>query len=326
MIHPRELIAKKPKAVSIEVSTKCTLNCIYCDRRSENSRDMSFEEFLKLKAELKKIPGIKRINICGIGESFLNKEIYRILEELKEYEISMVTSGTILIDFPRLDRFGNVDMLIFSIDATDEESIKNICGKNYNFAHLLTNLENYLQYKKKNNSKLATLLNTTVNPSNIEEIANIMEFARKYKFKGVNYSLEWGSEAFIIQNLEKLRGAFSDARKKAQKYGIYCHNPFRSFCCLNLDSIVCLTGVDGDFYPCGYALNQQYKVGNIYRESFDIIWENSLYDKFKQGKLCNSCYMLRMFDINAGRITLDNSRTRQAQHDVDSIKVGANID
>jgi radical SAM protein with 4Fe4S-binding SPASM domain len=267
---------------------------------------MSFEEFLNLKEELKKITELKRIVFCGIGESLLNKQIYEILKELRDYTTSLVTSGTILIDYPRLDQWGNVDMLIFSIDATNEEAMKNICGKNYNFANLLTNLDNYYKYKKTAKSKLKTLLNTTVHSSNIDEIGNIMDFATKHKFLGVHYSLQWGSEAFIIQNLEKLRGAFFDTRKKAKKYGIYWENPFKSYCCLNVDSILCFVDIDGNVYPCGFGLNRQYKVGNLFDDSFDNIWESSAYNDFKKGKLCDTCYMLRMTDINTGKITLDD--------------------
>lgn len=305
-MHPRDFITKKPKAVSVELSTRCTLNCVYCDRKEKNYRDMSVEDFLRLKKELKKIPDIKKVVFCGIGESLLNKHIYEIVAELGEYEISLVTSGTILIDFPRLARFNNVGMVVFSIDGTSEEAVKNICGKNYNFSNLLTNLANSRRYKKSIKKPFRTLLNTTVNSTNTDEIGNIMDFARKHRFKFVHYSLEWGSEAFIIKNLETLRKAFGQALEKARQHGIYCEDPFRSYCCLDVNSILCFVDIDGNVYPCGYGLNQEYDVGNIFNDRFDNIWESSAYNDFKKGKLCDTCYMLRMTDINTGKITLDD--------------------
>jgi len=305
-MHPRDFINKKPKAVSVEVSTRCTLNCVYCDRKNKNYRDMSFEEFLNLKKELKKIPEIKKVVFCGIGESLLNKHIYDIVADLGDYEISLVTSGTILIDFPRLNRFKNVDMVVFSIDATSEESVKNICGKSYNYTNLLTNLDNCRRYQKSLKKPFRSLLNTTVNSANTDEIINIMDFARKHRFKFVHYSLQWGSEEFIIKNLEILRKTFSQALEKAKQYRIYCENPFRSYCCLDVNSILCFVDIEGKVFPCGYGLNQEYDVGNIYSDSFDNIWKSSAYNDFKKGKLCDSCYMLRMTDINVGKITLDD--------------------
>ena len=142
--------------------------------------------------------------------------------------------------------------------------------------------------------------------------SSIIDLARKHKFTMVHYSLEWGNEEFIIQNLEKLKDAFSEAQKKAKKYGKYCDDPFRSYSCLMRNSIVCLIDINGDFYPCCYALNQDYKVGNIFADSFDTLWQETTYKDFKKGKLCDSCYILRMSDIDAGRITLDSYKENQA--------------
>ena len=273
---------------------------------------MTLDEFMVLKDKLKQIPGLKRVVFCGIGESLLNPEIYKIFGELKDYNISMVTSGTVLIDYARLAQYGNVDMIVFSIDATSEESVKSICGKNYNYKNLLTNLEKFRQYKKSKKTKLKTLLNSTVSANNLEEISNIMDFARDHRFPMVHFSLAWGGEDFIIRNLDRLRKAFAAAHQKARRYGIYCDNPFRSYCCINVDTILAFIGLNGNIYPCGYGLNRNYIVGNIHKEPFDATWQSDAYARFKKGNLCDSCYMLRMTGINEGKITLEDLRQATA--------------
>ncbi len=86
---------------------------------------------------------------------------------MKDYKVSLITSGTIKIDIETLLKERNVDLFIVSVDAIEEKGIQEICGKNYNYKHLLYNLEQLSKYSKrtknKENRKLLTVMNCTIN-------------------------------------------------------------------------------------------------------------------------------------------------------------------
>lgn len=74
-------------------------------------------------------------------------------------------------------------------------------------------------------------------------------------------------------------------------------DPFRSYCCLSEGSVTAHLDIMGNVYPCGYALNQNYKVGNLMEDSFASLWENKKYDYFKEGNLCRECFMANFFSL-----------------------------
>jgi len=74
-----------------------------------------------------------------------------------------------------------------------------------------------------------------------------------------------------------------------------------------------MMSLNGDFFPCCYALNQAKPAGNLYRQTFDEMWEGDAYREFRTGKLCETCYMPRMTAISNGSITLDDIKQSQPQ-------------
>ncbi len=78
--------------------SKCNLRCSYCDTKYSyyDGINMTPEEIYKKIKEY----GLKRICITG-GEPLLQKEIHRLLELVKDYEVSIETNGS--IDISRLN-------------------------------------------------------------------------------------------------------------------------------------------------------------------------------------------------------------------------------
>lgn len=303
MAEGKMRIESIPRSVSIEVSTKCPLQCTYCKREQGSGENLSFEEFLKFKEKLDEIPALERINICGIGESLLNKDIYRMIHALEKYKIMLVTSGTLLIDFEEMARCNNMDYLIFSIDATSETKMKSICGDTYNFKNLLTNLENLRNINKsKKHRKIQSILNCTVNEGNIEELPLLIDFAKEHGFCSLHYSIAWGSYKMVEDNLEKLKKYFSEAAAKAKKYGIGYFDPIKFFCCVVEDNALPFIDMKGNVYPCGFAINvPPYIAGNIFEKSFSDIWKEEKYGRFNCGELCVKCPVVEMYKFTKGR-------------------------
>lgn len=109
-----------PNTVSLEVTTRCQLDCVYCNRDKDKIRDLCLEDVSSI---LNHLTGVENIVICGMGESFCYPHIYDLLESLKDYKITIITNGSMKIDFDRLEKCSNTNLLVFSIDATEQDKL-----------------------------------------------------------------------------------------------------------------------------------------------------------------------------------------------------------
>lgn len=110
-----------PKKIYIEPSSKCNLNCTMCFRQSWDGPflDMEGSLFEKLLNEVEGFKYKPVFHIGGLGEPFVNPNIYDIIITLKEkgYFLSISSNGTLmpkkrmecLIDY-------GVDRLFLSMD------------------------------------------------------------------------------------------------------------------------------------------------------------------------------------------------------------------
>lgn len=303
-MHPLTVVDKKPNCFSVEITKRCPLNCVYCHKGDELTKDIPTHDFHILKEQIDRVDSVKRVLFCGIGETFLHKGLYDIIDTLKDYKVSLITSGTIKIDIESLLKERNVDLFIVSVDAIEEKGIQEICGKNYNYKHLLYNLEQLSKYSKrtknKENRKLLTVMNCTINDKNMYSIEDMVDFAHKYNFSALHFSLPWGEDDFIKDNAGLLVESFNKAITKGLRSGLYIEDPFKSFCCMNENRVTAYIGINGDVYPCGYGLHEGYIVGNLLENDFDSLWDNKKYGQFKNGTLCQTCYMYNFISLKEG--------------------------
>ena len=295
--NPLTLTDRLPDAVSIEITTACPLECSYCDRKRGSGAMLHWDQFVALKERLKTIPNLKRLTFCGIGEAPLHKDFYRMIEEFSAYKVSLITSGTLRLDFAQLAALRNVDLLIFSIDATDAEMVKLICGERFDYETLQENLRqarDFVLQCRRQGRAFNAIVNCTVNETNLRELPKLVDLAAAHKFTAVHYSLPWAREAFIEANAAILQEQFAEAAARAAKFGVFLDDPFKSFCCIAFTSIMPYVNIRGELHPCGYALNQNYGVGNIFSDDFETLWENERYRSFRSGQLCSGCWMMRM--------------------------------
>jgi MoaA/NifB/PqqE/SkfB family radical SAM enzyme len=271
-----------PKVVSVEVTTRCQLNCVYCTRDKNQPQDLSLE---KLQFIQKQLPGVKRMIFCGLGESFCYPEIYRALETLRDFTVSIITNGSVPIDFPRLTTVGNVILLVFSIDATTPEKMAEICG-GYNFQVLLRNLVNLWKYPS-----ITRIINATINQYNVDEIVNLVRFAAKYRMQAVNFELPIGQYQFVEENRLLIHGQIKEAVKAAAECGII-FNPFFKLPCISADSILPIIRLNGDMFPCCYGMYAGKVIGNIYQQNIQEIWNNGVSSLLNE-TVCYQCEQVK---------------------------------
>lgn len=259
-IRTDKLLNKAPASVSIEISTLCAMQCVYCSRKNEQKL-ISAKNFLEMKKYIERL-GCNSVVLCGNGEALLHPSIYDFMEQLRNRNITLVTSGSIPIEF---SNFRFRDILIFSVDGSTERLMKKICGDNYQFGNLIDNLER-LSRKKVKEKPLVSMLNCTINEYNIQDLKNIILFAKQYGLTAVHYSFPWGNEEFVLRNKQEIYESLKECTDLAKKNGIFLEDPYNSFCCIAENTISPYIDIDGYYYSCAKYYYKNKYVGNIFDE------------------------------------------------------------
>lgn len=283
-------IMNEPNALALELTYKCNLNCVYCTKREEGEghKDIPTDLLNQLDAT---IGSKKRIIVCGIGESFLYPGLYNLISHFSNQKFCIVTNGTIIIDYERLNRFDNVEQIIYSIDAVDEPVLNKISGT-YRLDNLLKNLVSMADYSNKHNKKINHVLNCTLNEYNLDQIIKLVEFAYAHKIGAIHFSLPRGREQFIHRHKDILISKLQEAKKLANKYGLLYVNPF-DVCCVFYDCITPYITLDGNVYACAETLYKSFPLGNIYETPFEDIVQDKEYKDFQGGLSCKNCGFLQ---------------------------------
>jgi MoaA/NifB/PqqE/SkfB family radical SAM enzyme len=124
-----------PKVLRIEPASKCNLGCVHCPTGTiEMKRGiMSLDIFQKILIEIKENrENIKVIVLYHGGEPFLNKNFFKMVEQIKEinnnFYIKTVSNGTVLNE-KIIDQIvlSDIDLIEFSLDgysSQDSEKIR----------------------------------------------------------------------------------------------------------------------------------------------------------------------------------------------------------
>ena len=114
----------------------CSLNCIYCECGKTTDLTIqrkSYFDYKELISQLKEILNrgdrINYITFSGSGEPLLNKDIGKIIKEIKtltNIKIAILTNGTLLYDENIIKEILQVDMILPSLDAADDITFRKI--------------------------------------------------------------------------------------------------------------------------------------------------------------------------------------------------------
>lgn len=303
-----------PTYFEIEVTTRCNLRCIICERTywSEPNRDMIFEEF---KSIVDQFPGLKWIGPTGIGESFLNKDFMKMLRYVKSKNVLVeLYDNFYLIDkktAKELVEMG-IDKINVSLDAATKETYEKI-RVGSNFERVTSNVRNLIQFKKEMNKSFPEIVfHYIINRLNIDEIPQYIELAHSLSgpekttvlFTRMLHRFKEVADLFVEVPEETVQAA----EKKAKELGIKVAwntdvpsiKPPINHCTVWLMPFIFVTG---HVIPCCNAneagrrdFQKAGALGNVFEQSFRDIWYGEKYRNFrrmlKQGKtplICNDC-------------------------------------
>lgn len=127
----------KSLGVDLIVPKVCPLDCIYCEARATTDLTMVRREYVdidevlaEIDRVLAEIPAPDYITFSGAGEPTLNSGIGRVIGHLKKFhpgnKVCLLTNGLLLKDQKLQQELACLDMIIPSLDASNDEEYQKI--------------------------------------------------------------------------------------------------------------------------------------------------------------------------------------------------------
>ena len=285
----------EPLFLQVEPTILCNLECTFCINpylpRTRTS--LSLTQFRRVVDE---VPSASKISLVGIGESFMNKELWSIVRLAKDrgIEIGTTTNGTFLTDrlLTEIIEVG-LDWLNFSIDGATKATYERL-RPGAHFEEVLTNIRRVVsRLDGRPRPELAVWFLS--NRENIHELPEMVELVRSLgvlslNTQGVHYwgHPDWHERAAEANEVSDLVGVLRETKCRADLAGIRfnwynfpdstasrgCKWPWKG-AYITADGFVtpcCENGSDPD----------RINFGNIFEQPFSDIWNSVSYQQFRR--------------------------------------------
>jgi MoaA/NifB/PqqE/SkfB family radical SAM enzyme len=298
-----------PLIVSLTVTNRCNLRCIYCygSYYARDIKDFSKAVWFQLIDELSRL-GTELVHLEG-GEPLLRDDIGAIIERVKKNGMVCRMNSNGLLVPKKINEIKGVDSLCISLDGDQESN-----DKNRGIGTYAKIIEGIICAK---NNGLSVLTSTVLTRNNIDTgaIENVLELSKKIGF-GAQFSFLYEQTATRLSNaafyveepsIKKTIRKLIDYKRKGypifysfptyynalrwpasyeQKRFTTATPPPKGFkyipCCMG--RLMCFVDGDGMVYPCGEHIGT-FPAKNFREVGFKQAWEHL--SNFKE---CITCY------------------------------------
>lgn len=134
-----------PLNINVEITTRCNLACSFCTHlslKADQIGDIPFEEYSRVIRE-GEVFGLPTVNINGLGEPLLRKDIAEFIRYAKDHgvlDVMFHTNGTIMnekLADSLID--AGLDRIIFSVDSPDKATYESMRILNSSYEASLKN-------------------------------------------------------------------------------------------------------------------------------------------------------------------------------------------
>ena len=271
-----------PKVLSIEFSSACNAKCIMCpqpemDRKKEN---MSPETLEKIIDHCKNQP-LKKINLFWMGDSTVDKNMIEkirvIRSNLPNIKLYLSTNSQLLTN----DRSKIIidehllDVINFDIDGFTRNTFESV-RKRLKFDTVISNVNYFLEYKKKSNKKIQTRVTIIDMAPTKHEVKKFVEhWTGKVDKVDVNHYNTW------LGTQEERNYDSEDHLKKEhqQRYTESTSENFDFSCTHPWEEMV--IAADGRVGLCCLDYELSEEIGNVYANTIEEIWQGPILNKYR---------------------------------------------
>ena len=290
-----DVLRGSPLFLQVEPTILCNLECKFCINPylPRARATLSLDKF---RALLEKTPHVAKLSLVGIGESFMNKELWQIVREakLRGIEIGTTSNGTTLNDHILQEIVeSGLDWLNFSLDGATKATYE-MMRPGAVFEQVLGNIRKVVAaVGERERPTLAIWF--LASRDNIQELPMMVPLVKglgipRLRTQGVHY---WGHEDWqererrandIRELLETLRAVARQAREAGVEFQALnfpdptaergCKWPWRGS----------YITADGYVTPCCENGSDPDKInfGNIFQQSYEDIWNSEAYRAFRK--------------------------------------------
>lgn len=285
-----------PMVLNIELTNKCTENCIWCprDAMSRPQGFMGHRLFEKIIDETALHPKLRRLYIHWMGEPLLHPEFLGLVEYAKLKDIAemiVIATNGVLLSREKIRKLIEleIDELYISIDAATPEKYTEVKNTN-NFNLIKSNIEEAAALKRELKAKLPF-----IRVKFLETDANIGQkdiFRRQWK--GIADSI------FFEKDLSIWNGKSIKVNKNIGRMGCYLRNYGnlkRRYPCDRLWYLLAVHW-DGKVSPCVCDWDGENIIGDLNSEKIGELWYNEALTHYRhchingfyeEIKLCSFC-------------------------------------
>lgn len=263
--------------IKIDVTNTCNLSCPLCPNFYRRKgiklpyKNISLPEFIKFFSSLKVLP--KKVGLGVNNEPLINDNIFDIANFInninKEIEITLSTNFTLSNKF-KTETIVNsgIKNIVIGLDGIDQESYsKYRIGGNFDTVmNSIKKIQEYKKQKKLNFPKIIIIFIVFKHNENLidkaKELFNSLEipifFRRTDMYNGFK---DWFPVNFDQKNCNEYN---KPIQHQHSEINTICIEPFFS------------TVIDafGNVFPCCGEAVCDFIVGNIFKESFENIWNS----------------------------------------------------
>jgi len=295
----------RPLHLQVEPTDACNQRCIMCyrDRLIRKPKRMSLEQF---KAILDDVRPTK-VNISGLGEPLLHRDIYEMVRYAKEKGMGVTFPTNLTLADGHLEEIvdSGIDVLKVSLDATTRETYARIRGTDH-FERVVDAIRGINEWKERKGSATPHIrINYALQSLNVDELEDMVRMAAELK-----------AEALYVQYLDYvdvedlkedpvgdltpdlLRHTLRRAQDVAERLGVETNIPiwlrdlnlyvnkmttmgrfkFNGRRCY-FPWISTFIEVNGDVKVCPIFTRKrdEGKMGNIFDQPFESIWNGEGY-------------------------------------------------
>lgn len=293
--------ASLPFKLKMECSAICNLKCKMCPLNEGLKRKQGVLKFSNFKKVFDEI-NPAYLNLTGIGEPFLNPDLFKIVKYAKEKNamVKLDTNGTLLNqENIRKILKTKIDIISISIDGTDKSSYEKI-RVGANFDAVKNNIKALVRERKKIKSPTSIHMFFVLQMDNIKKLPNFIRLGEEL---GVDYmagsfvvplgkNKNIKNEIFSYKDVKRIIKQTQELAKKV-KFEVSI-NPLLEYLRLENDKefynekkpcympwYSTFITWDGWVNPCDFSCDNEFIFGNAFQESFKKIWNNEKIRNFR---------------------------------------------
>ena len=290
-----------PVSITIEPTNICNLRCPVCETGANilgrKPQMMTYEEFIKIIDKVG--PGANHVMFYFMGETFLNKEVYRMIRYARDMGLYVMTCTNGDVVDPQALYESGINLVSFQIGGITQET-HSIYRINSNLSRVMGNLSRYIEIIRLGGRKPTehhVELGFIAMRHNEGEIEEFMKVAEKMGVDRKN----------IINPCVRTPQQGRDFLPQSDDYWIYEREKFVQGGCLspkkNYPKNSCpwlyysiTIQVDGSVVPCCRDPHGRYIAGNLLKQPLNEIWNGPKLREFRKAVFNNQT------DVNICRL------------------------